>query len=108
MSVNEVLDAIILGAFVTGLTVAVTRLTLRLYHYWRDGQPWPLLALRDIIAFGGLLLPFLMILTVRAFGWAEVVAGEISWKIMTGVPALIAVWTLAYFEVKVIERNRRR
>lgn len=107
MTLTEVLDAVIFLGFVAGLAITVGRLAVRLYHYRRNGQKWPVLALRDIIAFGLLLLSFLLILTVRAFDLVELVSNSVLWRLMTGIPALLAVWTLAYYELAVIEKRRR-
>lgn len=106
MTPIEVADAVILLAFVIGLLLAVGRLTYRLVNYSRHRQTWPRLAVRDIIAFGGLLLPFLLILGVRGLELTEFVAGQLWWRFLTGIPALVAVWTLVYFEWRVIERRR--
>lgn len=102
MEPTEIADLAIFLAFVLGLALATGRLAWRLWRYHQQHIPWPKLAGRDIIAFGGLLLPFVLILLARAIPLP--VADELSWRIMTGVPALIAVYTLVYFEWFVIER----
>lgn len=105
MTETEIADAVILLGFILGLLLTVTRLTVRLAHYSVSKHAWPKLAKRDIIAFGGLLLPFLLIFAVRVLDLAPALAGQLWWRLVTGIPALIAVWTLAYYELFIIEAN---
>lgn len=110
----DLLNLIMLIAYVVGLLLAVVRIIGRRVRYLLAGESAPALLTRDLIFVGGLAFPFLAILTVRTLnsffpdmGLSAMLAGNQTWYIFTGLPAIIAVYYFVYFEYFRIERNRR-
>ena len=100
----EVVNAVVLGLFTLGLVLTAIRMAWRLRRYRRLGLPIPRLLMRDLLFASGMLLPFLLILVVRVFGFAEQVRDQLAWTVVTGAPALFAVAVMVYYEWFVIER----
>lgn len=104
----ELINAIILIAFTSLILISTGLIVRRFIDYRAEGIKPPLLAYRDLGLLGGLALPFLLILIVRFSGLASVVAGQIWWTLLTGIPAVLGIAQFVYFEYFIIERGESR
>lgn len=106
-TLTDIVNAVILLLFTLFVAISVVRIVARLWRYHRAGERVPTLLPRDLALMGGLLLPFAMILVFRFLGLSQLVVGQLWWSLVTGIPAVIGVGIMAYYEVAVIERDRR-
>lgn len=102
-------------AYVIGLVLALVKIAARRVRYALLGERPPALLSRDLWFVTGLAFPFLAILTVRVIiaffpdlGLSALLSGNQLWYLLTGAPAIIAVWAFVYYEYFRIERPGRR
>lgn len=108
----ELLNLIMLLAYVVGLVLALVRIAARRLRYAILGEKSPALLSRDLWFVTGLAFPFLAILTVRVviaffpgLGLSTMLQGNQLWYLITGLPAIIAVWAFVYYEYFRIEKS---
>lgn len=101
---NDIIDAVSLVAWWTLLFVGAASTIARVAYYRAKGFRRPRLLVRDAVVIGGFAWSFGLILLVRALGITGLSENTL-WKLVTAVPALIAVGTYVYFELAVIERG---
>jgi len=99
----------VLVLFLTGLWFGATRTILRILLYHRMGWQYPKLIWRDLIGQGGLALSFLLITAGRlliAMGHVppDFLNQQWWWIVLSSAPAIVAVWTYAYYEVFELDR----
>ena len=88
--------------FATGLWFGAMRTLFRIYRYRRMGWKYPELIWRDITVQGGFAVTVALLTIARllvALGVSQAFRGQLWWIVLTMVPALIAVWVYAYYEV---------
>ena len=102
----EVVNGIILAAFTLGLLAAFASTGIRMLRLWLAGHKLPELIWRDFVGWGLLCFTFLLIAIGRAFEWT--VREQLWWFLVTGAPAIAAVWVYVYFELFVIGHRRDR
>jgi hypothetical protein len=101
----EVQAAAIVFVF-TGLLVIGSVTTIaRAVDLRRRGHSLPTLLIRDVVVLTGLAWPFVAIGFVRAWDFGSVVAGQLWWLYLTGIPPLIAAAVFVYYETRVIGRR---
>lgn len=91
-------NSLYLFIFVCELMVVFVILMNRTRLYRRAKWHPPYLLRRDIILFGGILLPFLAIFIRRWLGLD--ITTELLWIIITGTPPVLAVAYWLYVELR--------
>jgi hypothetical protein len=106
----ETVSLVLLVLFVVGLGLALFRLSVRGYKYWAGGDGVPSLVHRDMILLMGLSFPFTAILLARFLALftdfdLEIahLVNSMAWNLVTGIPAVIAVWVFVYYEYFKVE-----
>ncbi len=104
---NEIISVAILAVFVGLLLVGAVTTSLRVLRYRKLGIRRPVLLGRDRDLIVGLAIPFVVILTVRAFGLQEFIGdpeGPHLWYVLlTGLPPIYALARYDFYEIFVIE-----
>ena len=99
---RDVLNFVYLVLFVGAVLVSAVTITIRLVIHLRAGRPVPRLMPRDLALMAGLVIPFGGILAARAFGFGELLAGNLLWTAVTGGAAVLGALVFAFYEVFVI------
>jgi hypothetical protein len=107
---TELLNLLVLVAFVGGLLLGVVSTGLRIIEHIAHHHPLPILLPRDLIVVGGLALSFLAVAVVSLLNAMHVIDGQALgrqawWVLLRATPAIVAVWTFDYFELRVIGRK---
>lgn len=89
-----------LVVFTLLLVIGMITTTIRRIGLAMKGAPSPKLLPRDLILFGGLSFPFVLILASRATDTN--LRGELWWIALTTIPQLIAAAVYVYYEIFVI------
>lgn len=96
----KLINSLYLFVFVCELSLVLILLLNRVREYRQANWPLPKLLKRDLVLFGGLLMPFAAIFVRRWLGID--ISTEIIWVVATATPAVVAVayWIFVeYFEI---------
>jgi hypothetical protein len=98
------------SVFLLALLVGFLTTGARVIHYLLNHKARPRLLTRDVLTKGGLLLSFAPIVLIR-FLPAEtrqaITTGNVTWALLTTVPATLGMCVYVYYEIFVIERAGR-
>lgn len=113
MTTNEIVSLVMLVVFVGLTLVGSVSTALRSLRYARRHIRQPVLLPRDRDLLLGVAIPFVLVGTVRVFGWEGVVRdsndqAHLLWLLITGLPPIYAMARYVYFELFVIEKEPRR
>ena len=106
---RDLVDALSLLAFWVLLFVGAGSVLARVAYYRSHGYRRPRLLTRDAIMLTGFALSFGLILAARVGvqqGWvtAQALRDSFAWGLATSLPAIVAVATFCWYELRVIER----
>ncbi len=93
--------------FTSLLVAALARLVVRIRNYRREGLRVPDIAKRDFWFLVGLGTPFVGLFIIRTFGLKDL-GTNLWWLLGTTVLAVSGMFVWAYYEFRIIERDKDR